>query len=1128
MSSSRDAIFAAEVPFAGRVLAGGEARALLAQAMGECEAGQRVTAAVLGSELPRLCDLLQEAARRLLPLVLRARLDDGHIGLHAIADTGACVLLATAAEMPLAHLVARLLAERALLPVVLALAADADAPAPMPLPDAAGELLGEAADFVPSSTPAQQQLFGSDRRRVVRWFDLERPVSRGQPADATLRTLQRAGVAPFFGAPTTALLQRIAADVLRATGKAWAPFTATALDKAAVAIVGLGDDTAAVAAAVTAASPKPRLGALALHCLRPFPDGWAELLRHKTAVVVLTGADVALGGEPPLLREVRAALARVQADARATGRPWKDKETPVLHAAVTGLGGAALQPADLLVFAQQCAAGSGRALVHLGVEFAPLHGKLRKRTVLHESLRRDHPGIETLGLRTQPAAALAAVPAAPLRLPATMSQAPTHDDATRSWDVVAAAAIAGATAELAPDPYLTAGSVPALTSLFRGNTALPQLPEFDAARCTGCGACWTACPDAALLPDALGAADLLEAGMRRAEAGGQSAEALRPVLGRLAKALPKSIETGAVTAGAALRHASGSVLAKVEAERRAPMQTAAEALARALDTLPVALTAPFFHDVERQRPGAGNLLVLALDADACKGCMLCVAACAPQALRPQPRDDAAVQRARLGAAAWRELPDTAGSVIAAACELPEPGLLGGLQLSRHCLQALAPGDDAEPGSGARLALRSALAVAEAHLQPRLQQHLQQLDELIAAHGKRIRELLAAALPADDLDALHDGLATLGHGAVALSALATRLDQVCSSGRVDAARLQGLVDTARALADLRWRLARGATGRGRARAGVLLAGAATAFAGRFPWNPFTAPVVLDAGPDAGYRALGLLRGQAEAIAADFALLRRARALLQPGAPGPRRLAFVELTAAERELCPPLWLCADAAALQHGGLQQLGAVLASELPIKVLLLQDRTSATPPPSAALLALAWRRVFVLQSSISRPDHFAAGALAACKHQGPALLQVLAPSPAAAGAAPDRALALAEAAVQDRSFPLLRYDPALPGAFGEKLSLAGNPDVGGDGTADPELLAAWRTLQELSGVRTPFTREVEQRAAADVAAAHAQQLAELQQSHAAALRAARGEVEGELLARLQRKLTTLAGGRRA
>ena len=1128
--TSIPAIASAEAPISGIVLASGNPRADVAEAMGQCEAGQRVTVALRGSDLIRVVDLLQQAAQRLLPLVVRAELDDGHAGLFAGADTGACVLLAeTQADVPHTHLLARLLAERALLPVLLACPQGSAAADPKALPAAAIDLLGDAADFVPSRTPAQELLFGKDRRRVVRWFDLERPVLRGQPAEPLLRTLQRAGMAPFVHSPVAELLRQVAADVQQVTGVAWSPARVTAADKAAVVVVGLADLSAPVAVELAEAQKSPRLGAVALHCLRPFPYEWVQLLRRKAAVLVLSGADTALAGDAPLLREVRNALARAMDEDRVVGKSWKDKERPTLHTAITGLGGAVLAPSDLAAFASECADGSGRALTYLGVEFAPLQGRLRKRTVLHEALRRGHPGVELLGLRTQPPAATAEVPAAPLRVETPAQQEPTHDNLTRSWDLLAAAMVAGAGNELAPDPYLTAGSTPALSSLFRGNRATDQLPAFDVAKCTGCGACWTACPDSALLPTALGAGELLEAGMRAAQVGGQSAEALRPVLSRLAKALPKSIEAGALQAGAALRHAAATVLAKVDAERKPPMQAAAEALAKALESLPLALCEPFFARVERERPGTGSLFVLALDADACKGCNLCVATCAPQALLPGARTPATVAAARATAAAWRGLPDTAGALIAAVRELPEPGLLGALQLSRHCLFAMAPGDDAEGGSGARIAVRSALATAEAHLQPKLQQHLQELDDLAADFGKRIRELLAGALPVTDLDALHEGLATLGMGAVALSTLATRLDQVAGSGRVDAAKLQRLVDTARAVADLRWRVHEGPTGRGRARAGVLFAGGeVSALAGSFPWNPLSAPAVLDDSADAGHRALGLMRAEADALCADFALLRRAKALLQGGAPGPRRLAFADLTDAEKALCPPLWLVADAALLHRGGLQQLAVVLDSDLPVKVLLVQQHLGADAHAHAALLALAHQRAFVLQSSISHSQHFASGLLAACRHQGPALLAVLAPSPRANGASADQTLMLAAAAVQSRALPLLRYDPSKPGAFGQKLSLDGNPDPTAAGTQDPQLLAEWQLLQELAGVRTPFTHDVELRAAADVAAAHRQELAALQQKHGEELQQARALVEAELLSRLQRKLTTLSGGRRS
>lgn len=1131
MSAVPATILAAEVPCSGVVLASGDARADLARAIGLCEAGQRTTVVVPGDEIVRVVDLVQEAARRLCALVVRTPVASDHGGLFAIADTGAAVLLApTVAEVPASHLLARLLAERALLPVVLAVPpGDAGEPAPATLP-AAKELLGDPADFVLAATPAQELLFGKQRRRVIRWFDLERPVLRGAVADAGLRTLQRAGTGPFFHSPVAELLQQVAAELQLATGVAWAPVTTSGSAPADVLVLGLGDASAAVAAGLAVAGGKPRLAAAALRCLRPFPEECATLLRGRRAVVVLCGAEGALAGEPPLLREVHAALARAQADARRSGHPWKDKELPSLHAAVLPLGGAGPAAADVAAFASECAGGDGRALVYLGVAFAPGPGerqpRLPKRVVLHETLRRAHPGLEQLGVCTQPPVATTAAPASPRLAPALAQYEPTHDNLARSWDVVGAAVATGTRAELAPDPYLTAGSVPALTALCRGNGPAATLPLLEPGKCTACGACWTACPDGALLPAVLAPAELLEAGMRRAAAAGHPAEALRPVLARLAKALPQARE-----AGAAVRAAADTVLAKVDAERRPALQDAALALASAVDGLPLAWTEPFFGRSERAKPGSGSVFVLALDVDACKGCNLCVASCAPRALLTGERTGPAAGAARAAAAVWRDLPDTPGAVIAAARALPEPGPLGALELSRHCLHALAPGDDAEPGSGPRLALRTVLAVAEAHLQPQLQQHLHELDRLAEDYGKRIRDLLTGALPVTDLEALHEGLATLGAGPVVLSALATRLDEVSASGRVDAAQLQRLVDTARAIADLRWRIAQGSHGRGRARTGLVLGNGLAAAVAAFPWNPFAAPAVVDDGPEAGHRALGLLQGVAEALARDFALLRYAKALLQAGPAaarggGPVRTAFAELTAAERALCPPLLLVLPAATLRCGGGSSLAAVLASELPVKVLLLAEAPDAAAP-TAAMLALAHRGAFVLQTSIAHRDHFAAGALAAFAHPGPALLHVLAPSPARAGAAADQALALAEAAVQDRRFPLLRHDPRLPGAFGQRLSLAGNADASGDGTADPAVRATWETLQELAGVRTPFTREVEERAARAVADEHAQQVAALQAQHERQLLQARGAVEQELLQRLQHKLVALAGGRR-
>ena len=65
---------------------------------------------------------------------------------------------------------------------------------------------------------------------------------------------------------------------------------------------------------------------------------------------------------------------------------------------------------------------------------------------------------------------------------------------------------------------------------------------------------------------------------------------------------------------------------------------------------------------------------------------------------------------------------------------------------------------------------------------------------------------------------------------------------------------------------------------------------------------------------------------------------------------------------------------------------------------------------------------------------------LQALSHDGPALVQVYAPSPSRDGFAPDDTVEQARLAVAARVLPLFRYDPAAEGVFGLRISLDGNP----------------------------------------------------------------------------------------
>jgi pyruvate-ferredoxin/flavodoxin oxidoreductase len=65
---------------------------------------------------------------------------------------------------------------------------------------------------------------------------------------------------------------------------------------------------------------------------------------------------------------------------------------------------------------------------------------------------------------------------------------------------------------------------------------------------------------------------------------------------------------------------------------------------------------------------------------------------------------------------------------------------------------------------------------------------------------------------------------------------------------------------------------------------------------------------------------------------------------------------------------------------------------------------------------------------------------LQALASDGPALLQVYAPSPERHGFEPRQTLELARLAVDSRTLPLFRYDPHGEGVFGSRIALSGNP----------------------------------------------------------------------------------------
>ena len=787
----------------------------------------------------------------------------------------------------------------------------------------------------------------------------------------------------------------------------------------------------------------------------------------------------------------------------------------------------------------------------------------------------------------------------------------------RFWDQTGVLYRNGQADRLTADPFLATGTMPPLSSTFTDTSkARRTMPAFDPTLCTGCGKCWTHCPDSAIGVVASTPAALIDAGIGRT-----GADAVRQVSAKLASriiASNKKAEDASTTFGQMLHDSYAWLQDKMPLpdERKQAIQNGIESISEAMGALPVAVTKPFFQDAEAQKKDSAELLSIVINPEACKSCGICVNSCDAEALRGSPQDEASLDEARILWATWVDTPDTASKTLERVARNPDVGTMASILLSRYCQFALAGGDPAEAGSGEKIAVRLALSATEFHQQPLVQRFAETLHEAGDAVAALINDTLSGTLAVEDLDAVTEKLRQTTSPRVDLQDLAEGVGEAAGDHSIDTGYLLRLIELSNKITAAHHRLVAGEHGLGRARYGLTVAGGSVAeWAAAFPHNPFQAPVVVDMSGDAAQLSSGLIEGHLDETTELVRLLRQARIEVdQPDGADWKREALIslrwqDLSEEELETCPPLVLIGSDEMLAGQGLSQLIWLLNSGLPVKVLVLssmdlglRDVATNNPRGNLGLLALAQRNAFVAQTSVADPVHLGESMLQALGYEGPALIQVYAPSPRRHGYASEQTLLQAQLAVASRVLPLFRYDPRADGVFGSRITLDGNPASGdalppaegeerlltpadwalgqrrfaaqfeplADDTPGPvtladwlqldakgrkgktpyvatvdgdqeeryavspalsdmsaQCLANWQTLQEVAGLVTPFTEQVEQEIRAAVAAEHQAELDVQQQANDAQIREIQEKTQVEIASKIRSRLLQLASQKR-
>jgi pyruvate-ferredoxin/flavodoxin oxidoreductase len=644
----------------------------------------------------------------------------------------------------------------------------------------------------------------------------------------------------------------------------------------------------------------------------------------------------------------------------------------------------------------------------------------------------------------------------------------SFDSLERLWGQVLGPARDGELMPRAPDPSLALAAVaPRSTSLLARRSALGAVPFIDPLRCVGCGDCWSACPDSALVPIALPCEALITSAIEAAVPVGERT-ALHRTLMRSAKKLAVYIEQRLSNerrlAIDAQLFADGAehVLAQVGlAPHELPIarDLLSSAQTRLLALLPT-VSEHLFHTPRATANRAGAVLAWLRDARACQSCGLCEDACAEAAIAMLPTHSNDLSVMQTGAAAWEGLPDTPECLQR---ELASEGALDPLAaaLLRKAtlseLDAVPAGWGAEPGSGAQLALRFVSALASSHMASLRAQQKEQVDALGTQLRLLLREQLADAMSSPDLAQLQSALEQVKSRGDELSEALTTLAQKGEHMHLDAPLLARRIEAVRALDA---RAAQLEPARGRA-AFAHVVGAETLRR----WlssslNPFGVPALVSRGEDALGEAASLARltwneaveaSRIKALAQQLVLKTELRAIDARDAPvAPFTVSDV----------PPLFVWLGSELLGPGGYAGLRAALAAELPLRIVLLDERDQAQLDLEPTLMALGQGRAFVLSASLAHREHLAQGLSRALSFEGPAFIHLYCPSPRKSNFAPSHLLRVAERAVQSRAHPLLRYDPRETHA---PLSLLGNPEVD-ETLLDPHRLRVFHALTRFAG----------------------------------------------------------------
>ena len=664
--------------------------------------------------------------------------------------------------------------------------------------------------------------------------------------------------------------------------------------------------------------------------------------------------------------------------------------------------------------------------------------------------------------------------------------ASASSDIHRFWAQTGSMYATGQGESVPADPFMSMSLMPAVSSHFRDMTSIRfDHPEFIPENCTGCGDCYTVCPDTAIPGLVNESGQVLDTVVSRLKKAGKPTEhlprAVRQMDMKLKKLLAAAEETDSVDT--IIEDAIAATISETDlsSEHKQQLTEEFQNFEEELGTFKFALCRPYFTLPEKKQAGGGGLLSITVDPYTCKGCMECVEVCNDDALRPVTQTKESVQLLRKNWDFWLDLPNTPEKYIRVDDLEEGIGALETILLNKEAYLPFASGDGACLGCSEKTVIHLFVATVESLMQPRVKKHLAHINELITNLKKHVQMKLVGEIDVGDAEDMAAVLSDAGDGDLTLAKIADSIEKTHEAEPIDRDWLQHVTDLIAKLNDLKWRYENGTTGKGRSSMGIINAtGCTSVWGSTYPFNPYPFPWANHLFQDTTSMAMGVFEGHMAKMAAGFRTVRLAEALLK-GQYDPegqeeqyRYFDWKDFSDEEFHLCPPVVAVGGDGAMYDIGFQNLSRAMMSGKPIKVVVVDTQVYSNTGGQACtsgffgqisdmaqfgkaikgkeesrkeigLIAMAHRTTYFMQSTMANSNHMIEGFVQGLMSRRPALFNLYTSCQPEHGIGDDMGHHQAKLAVESRAYPLFRYDPDKGDTVAECLDLDGNPSIGLD-----------------------------------------------------------------------------------